>query len=67
MGREPRPGPGPDPWSTLVYATRGTDVRLTMVDGQVLVRDYSLSNHDVRAITAEAGTAARALAARAGV
>ena len=31
------PGAGRDPWSTLVYARRGTDVRLTMVDGEVLV------------------------------
>ena len=66
VGRDgPHQAPDPDPWSTLVYATRGTDVRLTMVDGQVLVRDFSLSNHDVAAITAEARTAASALAARA--
>ena len=57
--------PDPDPWSTLVYATRGTDVRMTMVDGRVLVRDYRLLNQDVAAITAEARTAASALAARA--
>jgi 5-methylthioadenosine/S-adenosylhomocysteine deaminase len=48
-----------------VYATRGTDVRLTMVDGQVLVRDFGLQNQDVGAIAAEARTAARLLAARA--
>jgi 5-methylthioadenosine/S-adenosylhomocysteine deaminase len=59
--------PDPDPWSTLVYATRGTDVRLTIVDGHVLVRDYALSNHDIGAIAAEARTAAASLAARAGV
>ena len=59
--------PDPDPWSTLVYASRGTDVRMTMVDGQVLVRDYSLSNQDAQAITAEARQAAVTLAARAGV
>jgi 5-methylthioadenosine/S-adenosylhomocysteine deaminase len=60
----PHQAPDPDPWSTLVYATRGTDVRLTMVDGQILVRDFALSNHDVAAITAEARTAASVLAAR---
>ena len=36
----PHLAPDPDPWSTLVYAARGTDVRLTMVDGEVLVRDF---------------------------
>ena len=63
----PHQAPDPDPWSTLVYASRGTDVRMTMVDGQVLVRDYSLANHDVRDITSEARHAAVTLAARAGV
>jgi 5-methylthioadenosine/S-adenosylhomocysteine deaminase len=63
----PHQAPDPDPWSTLVYASRGTDVRMTMVDGQVLVRDFSLLNHDARAITAEARNAAVTLAARAGV
>ena len=59
--------PDPDPWSTLVYATRGTDVRLTMVDGEVLVNDYALLSQDIRAIAAEGRDAARSLAARAGV
>ena len=68
VGRDaPHQSPDPDPWSTLVYATRGTDVRLTMVDGRVLVRDFALSNQDVAEITAEARVAASALAARAGV
>ena len=35
----PHLAPGPDPYSTLVYAARGTDVRHTIVDGEVLVRD----------------------------
>jgi 5-methylthioadenosine/S-adenosylhomocysteine deaminase len=68
VGRDaPHQSPDPDPWSTLVYATRGTDVRLTMVDGQVLIRDHALLNQDVTEITAEARVAASALAARAGV
>ena len=28
---------GPDPYSAIVYSSRGTDVRTTIVDGQVLV------------------------------
>jgi len=59
--------PDADPWSTLVYATRGTDVRLTMVDGTVLVNDHALLSHDARAIAFEGREAARSLAARAGV
>ena len=35
----PMVAPSIDPYSTLVYACRGTDVRVTMVDGDVLVRD----------------------------
>jgi 5-methylthioadenosine/S-adenosylhomocysteine deaminase len=59
--------PDADPWSTLVYAARGTDVRSTMVDGRVLVNDFQLVDEDVRAIMADARSAARTLAARAGV
>jgi 5-methylthioadenosine/S-adenosylhomocysteine deaminase len=66
VGRDgPHQAPDADPWSTLVYATRGTDVRLTMVDGRVLVHDFALSKEDVRDITAEARAAASTLAARA--
>jgi 5-methylthioadenosine/S-adenosylhomocysteine deaminase len=61
----PHQAPDPDPWSTLVYSTRGTDVSLTMVDGRILVRDSALADHDLEAITAEAGTAATELADRA--
>src|SRR5262249_51818066 len=46
--------PDADPYSTLVYAARGTDVRLTMVDGVVRVRDFQLTAEDVAAITADA-------------
>jgi 5-methylthioadenosine/S-adenosylhomocysteine deaminase len=63
----PHLAPDPDPWSTLVYAARGTDVRLTMVDGHVLVNDFALVHHDVTGITADARTAAATLAARAGI
>jgi 5-methylthioadenosine/S-adenosylhomocysteine deaminase len=59
--------PDPDVWSTLVYASRGTDVSLTMVDGQVLVRDFRLTQVDDLEIAANARTAARELALRAGL
>jgi 5-methylthioadenosine/S-adenosylhomocysteine deaminase len=53
--------PDPDPWSTLVYATRGSDVRLTLVDGEILSRDAVLVHHDLTEIAAEARAAAAAL------
>jgi 5-methylthioadenosine/S-adenosylhomocysteine deaminase len=62
----PHVTPDVDPWSTLVYASHGGDVRLTMVDGRVLVRDGRLVDEDVDAITAEARQAASRLASRAG-
>ena len=61
----PHLAPDGDPWSSLVYAARGTDVRLTMVDGAVLVRDFGLVNQDVGTITADARIAARTLVSRA--
>ena len=65
--REPHLAPDPDPWSTLVYAARGTDVWLTMVDGQVLVRDGELTELDRGEVVARAGQAAKALYSRAGL
>lgn len=59
--------PDADPWSTLVYAARGTDVRIAMVEGEVLVNDGHLVHYDHDDIAAEARSAARVVAARAGV
>jgi cytosine/adenosine deaminase-related metal-dependent hydrolase len=59
--------PASDPYSTLVYAARGSDVRLTMVDGRILARDGRLVAEDTDAVTAEANSAARTLIARAGL
>jgi 5-methylthioadenosine/S-adenosylhomocysteine deaminase len=64
-----RPGlaPGPDPYSTLVYAARGSDVRTTIVDGEVLVDDFAPLRVDLAALAVEARAAARRVAARAGI
>jgi 5-methylthioadenosine/S-adenosylhomocysteine deaminase len=59
--------PGPDPYSTIVYAARAADVRTTIVDGEVLVHDGRTVRTDAAAITAEARAAARELVTRAGV
>lgn len=59
--------PAPDPYSAIVYAARPTDVRLTMVDGEVLVRDGAAVHLDARALASVARAEAAALAARAGL
>jgi 5-methylthioadenosine/S-adenosylhomocysteine deaminase len=64
--RDPGLSPDPDPWSSIVYAARGTDVLLTMVDGEVLGRERQLVREDAAEIAATAREAARQLASRAG-
>ena len=56
---------GPDPYSTIVYAGRGTDVRTTIVDGEVLVDDFRPTRWDPTEIRLASQTEAAALAARA--
>jgi 5-methylthioadenosine/S-adenosylhomocysteine deaminase len=60
----PHLAPDTDPWSTLVYAARGSDVRLTMVDGEVLVNDFALTRLDRAGIVAEARRATAELVSR---
>jgi 5-methylthioadenosine/S-adenosylhomocysteine deaminase len=59
--------PDRDPWSTLVYAGRGSDVRLTMVDGEILVDQFALTRADRQELVAEASVAAEELSSRAGL
>jgi len=61
----PHLAPGPDPYSTLVYAARGPDVRTTIVDGTVLVDDFESVRVDRTEVVAEARSAANELATRA--
>ena len=56
--------PGDDPWSTIVYAARGSDVTTTIVDGTILVEDGKPLHMDPREILGSARAAARDLAAR---
>jgi len=63
----PHLAPGPDPYSTLVYAARGSDVRTTVVDGEVLIHDFAPLRVDRREVAIEARAAAKDLAKRAGV
>jgi 5-methylthioadenosine/S-adenosylhomocysteine deaminase len=55
-----------DPWAAIVYAARGSDVRLTMVDGELLVDDFRLTRLDGPEVAASAAAAATELATRAG-
>jgi cytosine/adenosine deaminase-related metal-dependent hydrolase len=63
----PHLAPDVDPYSTLVYAARGSDVRVTIVDGEVLMDDFTPLRVDPSQIAAEAQKAGRELASRAGV
>jgi 5-methylthioadenosine/S-adenosylhomocysteine deaminase len=57
--------PSPDPFSAVVYAAQAGDVRLTMVEGEVLVRDGVPLHMDATGIAADARSEAAALARRA--
>ena len=56
--------PGGDPCSTLVYAARGSDVRTTIVDGQILVDRFEPVRADRWEIVSRARAAARGLLVR---
>ena len=43
-----------DPISQLVYATHGDDVKTTIVNGRVLMRDRKVATLDERAVLADA-------------
>jgi 5-methylthioadenosine/S-adenosylhomocysteine deaminase len=57
--------PDPDPYSTIVYAAGPDEVALTMVDGEIVVRDGAAVRLDAAEVAAEARREAAALAARA--
>jgi 5-methylthioadenosine/S-adenosylhomocysteine deaminase len=61
----PHLAPGPDPYSTLVYAARGSDVRTTIVDGEVLVDEFAPLRVNRTQVVVEARVAAVELASRA--
>jgi 5-methylthioadenosine/S-adenosylhomocysteine deaminase len=60
----PHLSPDLDPWSTLVYAARGTDVRFVLVDGTLLVASGELTGLDPLEIAALGREAALTLAKR---
>jgi 5-methylthioadenosine/S-adenosylhomocysteine deaminase len=54
-----------DPYSAIVYAARGTDVRTTIVDGEILIDEFQPVRWDPADIANTARAEATALAARA--
>jgi 5-methylthioadenosine/S-adenosylhomocysteine deaminase len=48
-----------DPVSHLVYTTRGDDVRTTIVDGRVLMKDRQLRTLERATVIADANALAR--------
>jgi 5-methylthioadenosine/S-adenosylhomocysteine deaminase len=59
--------PAGDPYSAVVYGAGPADVRTTVVDGVIRVRDFALTSLDARGVAAEAAGEARRLVARAGL
>jgi 5-methylthioadenosine/S-adenosylhomocysteine deaminase len=57
--------PALDPYTTIVYASRPSDVKYTIVDGAVVARDGHAVWADTRGLVAEARQAAADLRARA--
>ena len=61
----PSIAPAPDPFSAVVYAAQPADVRLTMVDGEILVRDGQPLQLDAAQVAADAREHAAELERRA--
>jgi 5-methylthioadenosine/S-adenosylhomocysteine deaminase len=59
--------PSPDVVSALVYSAQASDVRTTIVDGRMLMRDRQLLTLNELSVIDEANREASALAARARV
>jgi len=55
-----------DPVSHLVYVTRGDDVRTTIVDGKILMRDRKVTTLDAAAVIADANRLAEKVRAAVG-
>jgi 5-methylthioadenosine/S-adenosylhomocysteine deaminase len=55
----------PDAMAAIVYAARPSDVRTTIIDGEIVVNDFALLTGDIATVIAEARAEAHALAARA--
>ena len=59
--------PRPDVISALVYATQATDVRTTIINGQLVMRNRELLTLDEVKVVQDANREAKELASRAGI
>jgi 5-methylthioadenosine/S-adenosylhomocysteine deaminase len=59
--------PANNPITSLVYSSRGTDVRTVLVNGDIVVRDRALKRQDVHEIFARASSRAQDLIERSGL
>ena len=59
--------PARDPVSALVYSAAAPDVRSTIIDGMIMMRDGELKTLNEASVTADANREARALFKRSGV
>jgi 5-methylthioadenosine/S-adenosylhomocysteine deaminase len=57
----------PDPYAAIVYSARGTDVRMALVDGEILVDEFALTQIDKVEVARRAADAAAELVGRAGI
>ena len=57
--------PGTDVVSSLVYSAQSSDVRTSIIDGRVVMRDGELKTMDETAVIADANREAKALTERA--
>lgn len=58
---------GPDPYSLVAYSATADDVRATVVEGDVLMKEGQLQHLDAQEIASTAREEARRLAARVGI
>lgn len=65
--RQPHLAPLFDPEKALVYSARGADVRDSVIDGRIVMRDRKVLTIDEEALIAEADEVARRCASRAGI
>ena len=64
---QPHHTPAADPYATLVYGCRASDVRATIIDGRVVAREHELDWAAWPDLRTAADEAARAVRSRAGV
>ncbi|HSQ23096.1 MAG TPA: amidohydrolase family protein, partial [Pyrinomonadaceae bacterium] len=61
----PHSNPAPDVVSALVYSAQASDVRTTIINGRLVMRDRQLMTLNERSVIDEANREARGLAKRA--